>query len=228
MTITTSKIMKYDDKCFAVMFVDSLATCWYYTPDQFSVPLGTLLTTNNMSIPPVIANLDDHKLRVKYSLSDEKVIRKTSNYPETRWASVIPLNLVNPQQDLQNQLKTFTKFFKQALTPKEHMTPGRRFVTYCGNSGKDNILSGCAKYMGNTENIEKQCNNELIKLGKKDHIYVNGVTLDTFWCDHSIKTFLVDFLGCSSWEDVTDEIKHVCYKNYSRRRVMPDWDTITK
>ena len=225
LTIYCSKFMRGPDKYYAVIFVDDLAPCWYYICDQFKVPLVTLFKNNHFSVPPVIDNLSEHKLRVKHSPRNEKVFRPNSRYATTRWGTIVPLNPVNPEQHLNNHLNRFTKYFKQALTPKSHITPGRRFLTFCENSGKTSVLNACS-YMGDIAGIEKQTNDEFIKLGKKEHVYVKGVHLDAFWTDFSIKTFLEKFLNCSSWDDVTEEVKMVCYKNYPNRP-LPDWDTIT-
>ena len=226
LTISASRIMRMKDVCYAVIFIDSLAPCWYYMCDQFRVSTIALLQSLKRNVPYFLQNLKDHKLRVKQSPTNEMVFRKNARYPEVRWATVVPLNAVNPKQDLDNQLKKFSNMFKRALVPTEHMTPGRRFMTYCENSGKDNVVGGCG-YMGDLPAVEKQTNEELIKLGKKDHLYVKGAHLDDFWGDYSIKEFLENYLGCSSWDDVPEHVKKICYKHYPDRRPgLPDWDNI--
>ena len=225
LTVTTSSIIKFKGTLFAVIFVDDLAPCWYYLADQFTGTLKALYTANKLAIPAIVSNMKEHKLRVKYSSSNEKKIRDGATYPETRWCTVVPLNPVNPENHLANQLKLFTRLFKKALEPKPHITPGRRFMTFIENSGMDRVLRGCG-YMGDLAAIEKQTNAEFIKLGKKEHMYIKNESLDAFWSDLSIKQFLEEFLGCSSWDDVPEGVKKVCFKHYPNRRNLPNWDTM--
>ena len=225
LTIKVSKIMRFENNCFAVAAFGDLV--WYYLCDQFTGTTKTILQSLGKPVPAVIENLKDHKLRVKHSITNEAVIRPGKSYPDTLWVTSIPLNAAFPEQHLDKQLKKLSTLFKQALTPNEYMTPGRRFVTYCENSGKDRVLAAC-KYMGDLAAIERKTNEELIKLGKKDHIYTKGVTLDEFWTDYSIKEFLEEHAGCSSWDDVPEDVKRICYKHYPhRRQSMPDWDGVT-
>jgi hypothetical protein len=223
LTISASKIIRQNGLYFAGIFIGDLAPCWYYLVDQFTAPLKTLYAENNMRIPPVISNMTEHKLRVKYSTTNEKKTRDNATYPETRWYTIVPLNPVNPEGHLDTQLKTLTHLFKQALEPRPHITPGRRFLTFIENSGKDAVLRGC-KYMGDLGAIEKQANAELIKLGKREHVYVKNCSLDGFWPDINIKEFLENYLNCSSWDDVSENVKKVCYQHYPARRNLPNWD----
>lgn len=194
--------------------------------DQFRVATSALLQSLGKNIPFSIQNLKEHKLRSKQSPTNEFIFRRNSRYPETRWATVVPLSAVNPKKDLLNQFKRLSKYFKNALTPNNVMTPGRRFITYCENSGKETLLGGC-QYMGDISAIEKQTNEEFIKLGKKEHAYVEGAHLDDFWGDHSIKEFLENNLGSTSWDDVPEHVKKICYKHYPDRRPgLPVWDAI--
>ena len=228
LTITSSHIMHFGDSCYAVIFIDDLSPCWYYKCEQFTGAAMALYQSLKKSVPDVIKNLKEHKLRVKCSSTNEMIHRENSSYPETRWATVVPLNAVLPGQHLHQQLNRLSSLFKQALTPNEHMTPGRRFVTFCENSGNEKLIAGCKKYMGDISSIEKRTNEDLTKLGKKDHTYVFGAFLDEMWSDGSIKEFLQDFVGCSSWDDVPEDAKKICYKYYPKRRAeLPDWDGIT-
>ena len=43
--------------------------------------------------------------------------------------------------------------------------------------------------------------------------------------DYYIKKVLINFLGATSWDSVSEEVKKVCYKDYPRRS-LPDWHRI--
>ena len=43
----------------------------------------------------------------------------------------------------------------------------------------------------------------------------------------NIKEFLEINLGCTSWDDVPEYVKNICYKHYPDRRPgLPVWDAI--
>ena len=43
----------------------------------------------------------------------------------------------------------------------------------------------------------------------------------------NIKEFLEINLGCTSWDDVPEHVKNICYKHYPDRRPgLPVWDAI--
>ena len=45
--------------------------------------------------------------------------------------------------------------------------------------------------------------------------------------DFDIKKSLVDYLGTTSWDALSEEDKKKCYKDYPKRS-LPDWDTIER
>ena len=99
-------------------------------------------------------------------------------------------------------------------------------MDYVLNSGAENILNGLKKYMGDDENvIMSAVNAELLDLGKKQHEYHYDQTLDRFMADYYIKKVLTNFLGATSWDSVSEEVKKVCLKDYPRRS-LPDWHRI--
>lgn len=43
--------------------------------------------------------------------------------------------------------------------------------------------------------------------------------------DYDIKQFVMKYLGATSWDDLSDDEKKVCYKNYPKRK-LPVWTSI--
>ena len=53
--------------------------------------------------------------------------------------------------------------------------------------------------------------------------YNYDVSLDKFMVDWDIKQFLVDQVGINSWDDLDEESKVACYRDYPKRS-LPEWD----
>ncbi len=225
--INTSEIFVFNGHHFVVLLLGAMDPCWYNIAEWFQTAIGSLFEATNKPVPSFIENIAEHKLRVEYSPSNEMVYRSTSQkYPVSRWSTIAKLNAVNPQQHLELILSKFTKIFKQMYSDRLGRSPGNRWMSFVSSSGKESLLNGCKKYMGATDNdVEKTVNDELIALGKKNHVYVHGCTLDKYWPDYNIKKFLEHYASASSWSDVSEITKKKCYSNYPQRR-LPDWGTM--
>ena len=53
--------------------------------------------------------------------------------------------------------------------------------------------------------------------------YNYDVSLDKFMVDWDIKQFLIDQVGINSWDDLDEESKVACYRDYPKRS-LPEWD----
>ena len=85
----------------------------------------------------MIGNLSEHKLQEEYSLTNQFVQSKSSNYPLTRFYTVITTSMINPETELDIELRRFTKKFQQLLIDSTTPTPGRRFMNFQLNSGSN-------------------------------------------------------------------------------------------
>lgn len=208
------------------MITFSKMKTWYLQPEFIKFNIEFSYKANKIKVPYVFENLSDHKLRQEYSLTNQMVQGTSSNYPQTRFYTVVTTSRINPRAELEAELKRFTKKFKLLLSPTTIPTPGRRFMTFQMNSGSERILNGCKRYMGDDHTtIEDIVNNELIELGKMPHKYVYGNTFDMALPDYYIKKFLEDYLNATSWDSVPEAVKKICYKNYPAR-VLPTWNNI--
>lgn len=199
---------------------------WYVQPEFIRFNIEFSYKNAKRQVPCVIENLTEHKLREEYSPTNQMVQSKSSNYPQTRFYTVITTSKINPDAELEIELRRFTKKFKSLLSSSTTPSPGRRFMNFQLNSGNERILTGCKKYMGDDNtSIEDIVNNELIELGKLTHKYDYGHTLDKALPDYYIKKFLEDYLNATSWNSVSDEVKKMCYKNFPARQ-LPNWNNI--
>ena len=199
---------------------------WYVQAEFIKFNIKFSYTNAKREVPYVIDNLSEHKLREEYSPTNQLLQNNSNNYPQTRFYTVITTSKINPRAELENELRRFTKKFKQLLSDSTTPTPGRRFMNFQLNSGSERILNGCKKYMGDDNiAVEATVNNELIELGKLPHRYIYGETFDKTLPDYNIKKFLEDYLNATSWESVPEAVKKICYKNYPTRQ-LPNWNNI--
>lgn len=199
---------------------------WYVQPEFIKFNIGFSYKNANRQVPDVIENLSEHKLREEFSPTNQLVQGKSSNYPQTRFYTVITTSKISPDAELEMELERFTKKFKSLLSSSTTPSPGKRFMTFQLNSGNEGILNGCKRYMGEDNTaVEDIVNNELIELGKMSHKYHYGNTLDKALPDYYIKKFLEDYVNATSWDSVSEAIKSTCYKNYPARQ-LPNWNNI--
>ena len=64
-------------------------------------------------IPFVFQNLAEHKLREEFSINNAFVPNKSSNYPQTRFYTVVTTTRINSGAELDIELRKFTKKFQQ-------------------------------------------------------------------------------------------------------------------
>jgi len=49
-------------------------------------------------------------------------------------------------------------------------------------------------------------------------------SLNQFIVDYDIIRILKNNMGYSSWAEVSDTERAICFKNYSRNKILPDWN----
>lgn len=202
-------------------------TIWYNSSKQMKVHLEMLHEKKGVTVPSSIQHLSEHKLRVEYSDSNQMEIPTGKKYPKSRWMTVIAASPVNPEDDLNRELKKLSKHFKKLLGSNLVPSPGMRWMDYTQSSGNTRVIEVCKSYMGDDDNVViDRVNKELIDMGNKPHRYTYEETMDKFLPDYYIKRFLQDFLNATSWDSVNEKVKKICYKGYPNRK-LPDWDKIT-
>ena len=199
---------------------------WYNQSTLFKIVMKTNFKNAGRVIPFSIDKLDEHKLRVEYSLSNEMVILRGKTYPKTRWMTVIATSLIDPKRELESELKKLSKHIKKIYSSDTGISIGQRWMEYALSSGNTRILDTMKGYMGNDNDVvQERVNTELSELGNKPHLYLFDETLDKFLPDWYIKQFLQDYFNATKWDDVNKDNKAACYKGYPKRE-LPDWNKI--
>ena len=200
---------------------------WYNSHKNIKIALEMFFEKKGGMLPYFVEHLDEHKLRVEYSPTNEMQYPPGKKYPKTCWMTVIRTSNINPKQELENELKKFSKHFKKLHSTALVPSPGQRWMNYSLNSGNTRVIEVCKNYMGDDDNVViDRINKELIDLGSKPHRYSFNETLDKFLPDYYIKRFLQDFFNATSWDNVSDKMKKCCYKGYPNRK-LPDWGKIS-
>ena len=129
--------------------------------------------------------------------------------------TVITTSPINPQEELVNELKKFSKHFRRLHSTNLVSSPCEPWMNYSLNSGNTRVIEACKGYMGDDDNVVIECiNKELIELGNKPHRYYHDETLDKFLPDYNTKQFLQDFLNATYWDAVSKKVKKIFYKGY--------------
>jgi hypothetical protein len=42
--------------------------------------------------------------------------------------------------------------------------------------------------------------------------------------DYDIICILKDYVGYTSWSDVPIKLRELCYRNYNKKSILPEWD----
>ena len=105
--ITVSLPLSDGERNFYVIHFGDMI--WYNQSTLFKIVMKTNFKNAGRAIPCSIDKLDEHKLRVEYSLSNEMVIPRNKTYPKTRWMTVIATSLINPKRELESELKKLSK-----------------------------------------------------------------------------------------------------------------------
>jgi hypothetical protein len=84
-----------------------------------------------------------------------------------------------------------------------------------------------AKGNGDRDEAVKTMNKELHNHFKDGPAYHYDVPLDKFMCDWDIKHFLNNYVGVDSWDDLNNEEKKACYRDYPAKK-LPQWDSIVQ
>ncbi len=84
-----------------------------------------------------------------------------------------------------------------------------------------------AKGDGDEEKADNVMTEELHNHWKDGVAYHYDMPLEKFMVDYDIKEFLTNYVGADSWDDLTDEMKRACYKDFPCR-ALPEWSSIVE
>jgi len=173
--------------------------------------------------PNWLTSLDDWKLRVKHSITNEMVKNNGSDYADTRWGMVFRTQS-DDKKKLERQLNQMIELMKDIYSARNDMPVGRMFLKWCNTGDKSYLIKGMKKYMGDSDNIvENRVNSDLVAFGNKSYVFDYDNTLDAFWTDSSIKEFITEYYDKVSWDGLEESVLQMCYKGYPER-TPPIWD----
>ena len=96
---------------------------------------------------------------------------------------------------------------------------------YCLNKGTTN--KGTAKEVVSESKAVEVITQELIDHFKDGYIFNYDVPLNKFMVDWDIKEFVKIYLGVNSWDDLAEDDKGKCYRDYPKQS-LPDWNEIAQ
>jgi hypothetical protein len=179
------------------------------------------------------------------SIKDIK-IRKEEHGRESKWrrtggkgnTTEVVTFVVSVPADEEEQLRIvieniFNEYFLKIFKKRTHNSAGELALAYAQSLPTDGPSGGLynwlvnAKGGGDEEKTMQVMTEELHNHWKDGVAYHYDVPLDKFMVDYDIKEFIVNYVGCDSWNELTDEMKKACYRDYPRR-ALPDWNSIVE
>ena len=96
---------------------------------------------------------------------------------------------------------------------------------YCLNKGTTN--KGTAKEVVSESKAVDVITEELIDHFKDGYTLNYDVPLNKFMVDWDIKEFVKTYIGVNSWNDLVEDDKRKCYRDYPKQS-LPDWNEIAQ
>lgn len=142
----------------------------------------------------------------------------------------------NRMEDISAVVETIMNdYFKYIFAKKRNKnTVGELALTYAkeliGNATSPTGLYGhlLGKYGdGNFDTAAKNMTAEMNKYWSKDITYEYNCHLDKYMVNYEIKKWVEQHMGVTSWSDLSEEVKNICFKSYPGRD-LPEWSDIVQ
>ena len=184
-----------------------------------------------------IETISSINLRAK-EFGDESIWLKTGNGNTIDVIQFIHAVPIGEEETFLPALKAKIKYFFDVTRRWKTSATGRLVLDYCCDlpQGKKGGLGGYCLNKGTTK---KGTSQEVVSYEKTAHIMTEeladhfkdgyslqyDVLLNKFMVDFDIKEFVKSYVGANSWDDLSEEDKRKCYKDYPKKS-LPDWDEI--
>ena len=174
-------------------------------------------------LPQWIAELVDIKPKKEPYGTKKGGMYKRSNTGKTVDQMMVTF-VVPKDADMEEYVNTACKVL---LKPFEHRTKndiGSLILNYWKQDERYNGLTNWAetKFKGlAAKNLSAQLEHHF----DSGFVHTYGMHLDRYLTDYDIKSFLEKHMGATSWEDVSEDVKRVCYKNYPGHQ-LPAWEDV--
>ena len=83
------------------------------------------------------------------------------------------------------------------------------------------------KGKGDAAKSTKIMTQEIVEHFQDGYSLQYDVPLNRFMVDWDIKEFLTTYVGITSWDDLSEDDKKKCYRDYPKKS-LPDWDEIVQ
>lgn len=127
-------------------------------------------------------------------------------------------------------------YFKYVFARERKVnTAGELALTYAKQLLPDTATPGSGLYGhlltkygdGNFDTASQNMTAEINKYWSRDITYVYDCHLDKYMVNYDIKKWVEQHMGATSWDDLSDGIKKICFKSYPGRD-LPEWSGIVQ
>jgi hypothetical protein len=194
-----------------------------------------MLGTKDHYLTQLIASMKDIKIRREEHGRESKWRRSGGGGKNTTEIVTLVLTVPNGSETEIHQIWTdVTKYFMRAFKKRKNNSAGEVALAHAEGVGAANghaMTKGLYGYLvkskgdGDPEKAVEVMNEELSNHWKNGISFEYDVSLDKYLVDYDIKEFLAEHLGINSWDDLDEDGKKACYRDYPRR-ALPDWNSI--
>ena len=162
---------------------------------------------------------------------DESIWRKTSSGNTTDLVYFVHAVPIGEEESFGRSLAATLKYFYDVCCKRKTIVTGKAALNYTvslptgatGGLGKFCLNKG----KGDADKAAKIMTMEINDHFKDGYSLQYDVPLNRFMVDWDIKEFLTKFVGATSWDDLSEDDKRKCYRDYPKKS-LPDWDEIVQ
>ena len=179
-------------------------------------------------LPTWISSLDCYNIRAMEHGKDSKWYKTKGNKTRTRMA--LTFSLPTSEDHTVHELLKRDLQVIFSLMKKRPMRPAGTLALQYIEKISGGTDRGLYKYLtdkhnGDFERTAHAMTDDLHDHFKDGMTFIYDNSLDKYMVDWDIKQFVEKYLGCNSWDDLSENDKQSAYKNYPKRK-LPDWSNI--
>ena len=173
--------------------------------------------------------ITNFKIRRNPHDEDSKYKRSEKGYPIDMFGYAVQVKgKLSNDEILKRETLRFKFFFQEPVITEERALKKCEALLELNKTSSINLYNWLIEQKGKDEKTAAKIMSKEVSVWVRDGaIYHKKVPLDRFLVDYDIRSFLIQHLSCSGWDDLTDSDKKHCFKHYPRKQ-LPDWETITK
>lgn len=166
----------------------------------------------------------------KHEYGDESLFRRTGGKKNPIERMMIVLQMDQGKTDVMSLLRRAVEALFSTLHARKTNSSGEMLLEHIYEN-KPNLHSVLLTNHGGPDKNDKTLaakamTKHMDSVFNHDPDYHYDTKLDKFLVDHDIKQIMINQFGASSWDDLTENVKKACYKNYPGKKYLPDWDSI--